>query len=310
MSPALASVNVDVVGALLLSSQRPIKERFRALFTLKAVRSEAAISWMAKAFSDPSALLKHEVAYCLGQTQLSLAIPILAGVLSDRQGQEPIVRHEAAEALAAIGGNDALQLVKDFSNDPVQEVRETCQLALAKLEFQQKCLDGLEKAEVVGDEGGNTWGSVDPAPPLLEVDPIVLKTVLLNPEEELFIRYRAMFSLRNRRDEESILVLAEALSCPSSALFRHEVAFVLGQVASPLALPQLLARLRDEQENPMVRHEAAEALGDIPGVKLEEVMSKYLHPEVDPILRESCEIALDMADYNNSKEFQHLTLSA
>merc|ERR1712156_1270363 len=91
----------------------------------------------------------------------------------------------------------------------------------------------------------------------------------------------------------------------SSALFRHEIAFVLGQVASPLASEQLLTRLRDENENPMVRHECAEALGDIPGVEIEAEMAKYLDPKVDPVVRESCVIALDMADYNNSKEFQY-----
>merc|ERR1719427_2633422 len=118
----------------------------------------------------------------------------------------------------------------------------------------------------------------------------------------LFDRYRAMFSLRNRGDEASILALAEGLLC-SSALFRHEVAFVLGQAASPLAKEQLLERLRDEQENAMVRHEFAEALGDIPGVDIKTEMENYLDPSVDPVVRESCVIALDMADYNSSQEF-------
>ena len=72
-----------------------------------------------------------------------------------------------------------------------------------------------------------------------------------------------------------------------------------------------------------MRHECAEALGDIPGVEIEAEMAKYLDPKVDPVVRESCvvsnpfsysffstknvssQIALDMADYNNSKEFQY-----
>ena len=37
-----------------------------------------------------------------------------------------------------------------------------------------------------------------------------------------------------------------------------------------------------------MRHECAEALGDIPGVKIEAEMAKYLDPEVDPVVRESC----------------------
>ena len=36
-------------------------QRFRALFTLKSIGGQNAVDWMAKAFNDESALLKHEV---------------------------------------------------------------------------------------------------------------------------------------------------------------------------------------------------------------------------------------------------------
>ena len=53
--------------------------------------------------------------------------------------------------------------------------------------------------------------------------------MLLDEDLPLFDRYRTMFSLRNIGDQDSILALAAGLHC-SSALFRHEIAFVLGQV--------------------------------------------------------------------------------
>lgn len=53
-----------------------------------------AIQWIGKAFADKSALLKHELAYCLGQMQDRRAIPTLTAVLKDRE-QEAMVRHEA-----------------------------------------------------------------------------------------------------------------------------------------------------------------------------------------------------------------------
>lgn len=53
-----------------------------------------AIEWISKAFADQSALLKHELAYCLGQMQDTRAIPTLTAVLKDRE-QEVMVRHEA-----------------------------------------------------------------------------------------------------------------------------------------------------------------------------------------------------------------------
>ena len=40
-----------------------------------------------------------------------------------------------------------------------------------------------------------------------------------------------------------------------------------------------------------MRHECAEALGDIPGVEIEAEMAKYLDPKVDPVVRESCVVS-------------------
>jgi len=293
---AIASAEqLDNVGSLLINPERPLKERFRALFTLKNIGGARAIEWIAKAFEDSSALLKHEVAYCLGQLQDPLAIPILSSVLSDTS-REAIVRHEAAEALGAIGGNDVLSVLEQFAEDPVPEVSETCKLALANLTHRAS----------MNKETENIYGSVDPAPPSDIEDLEKLQMVLLDEKLPLFDRYRAMFSLRNKADDESIKALAKGLEC-SSALFRHEVAFVLGQVASPVAVAELVDRLRDVEENPMVRHECAEALGGIasPGVDVQTELSKYLSGEVPDVIRESCVIALDMADYNNSTEFQY-----
>lgn len=82
------------VGNVLNDHNRPLKERFRALFTLKNIGGSSAIEQIKKGFCDPSALLKHELAYCLGQMQDSSAIPILVDVLKNEK-QEPMVRHEA-----------------------------------------------------------------------------------------------------------------------------------------------------------------------------------------------------------------------
>ena len=44
-------------------------------------------------FADDSALLKHELAYCLGQTKNVAALPTLEAVLAD-ESEDPMVRHE------------------------------------------------------------------------------------------------------------------------------------------------------------------------------------------------------------------------
>lgn len=82
------------IGNLLNDKNRPLKERFRALFTLKNLGGSEAIECIGKCFDDDSSLLKHELAYCLGQMQDAKAIPILTKVLEDLS-QEPMVRHEA-----------------------------------------------------------------------------------------------------------------------------------------------------------------------------------------------------------------------
>lgn len=85
---------IRAIGNVLQDPNRPLKERFRALFTLKNLGGSVAIDCIEKAFNDDSALLKHELAYCLGQMQNKEAIKVLKDVLEDLK-QEPMVRHEA-----------------------------------------------------------------------------------------------------------------------------------------------------------------------------------------------------------------------
>ena len=89
-------------------------------------------------------------------------------------------------------------------------------------------------------------------------------------------------------------------------LFRHEIAFVLGQISSDVAEKALTETLRDGTENEIVRHEAAEALGSIGTDSINAELNKYLGKEVPAVVRESCVIALDILDYNNSDEFKSL----
>lgn len=49
----------------------------------------------APGFADQSALLKHELAYCLGQMKLVSALPVLQTVLENLD-EDPMVRHEVS----------------------------------------------------------------------------------------------------------------------------------------------------------------------------------------------------------------------
>ncbi|XP_069007139.1 deoxyhypusine hydroxylase [Embiotoca jacksoni] len=296
----MASVEqVTAVGQVLVDPRLDLTQRFRALFTLRSLGGAEAIEWIGKAFDDESALLKHELAYCLGQMQDRRAVPTLTAVLRDTQ-QEPMVRHEAGEALGAIGDSAVLDLLKEYSQDPVIEVAETCQLAVRRLEWLQS---GGEKQLEDGSTDQNPYCSVDPAPPAVRKSVSELRCSLLDESLPLFERYRAMFALRNLGTEEAVLALGDGLQC-SSALFRHEIGYVLGQMQHPAAVPALRAALERCGENPMVRHEAAEALGSIGKDECLAVLQRY-RSDQERVVKESCEVALDMLEYENSDQFQY-----
>mmetsp|Transcript_11607 Transcript_11607/g.16108 ORF Transcript_11607/g.16108 Transcript_11607/m.16108 type:complete len:160 (-) Transcript_11607:111-590(-) len=73
---------------------------------------------------------------------------------------------------------------------------------------------------------------------------------------------------------------------------------VLGQMAHPSSLECLGESLRRVEEHEMVRHESAEALGAIEGRwdDVEKVLREFVDDE-DVVVKESCLVALDAADY-------------
>ena len=137
----------------LCSEKTPLPLRFRALFSLKHLarhstgeESRAAVDAIAAAFASPSALLKHELAYCLGQTANSAAVPHLRHVLEDLK-EDPMCRHEAAEALGALGDKDSLVLLQHFRDREGEEVvvKETCEIAIDRIEWENSKLRKEEK---------------------------------------------------------------------------------------------------------------------------------------------------------------------
>jgi len=314
---AATKETIDALEKRLLNATGdiPLHNRFRALFTLKSLKSEAAIAAIAKGFKDESALLKHELAYCLGQMKNPLALPVLQEVLAD-MNEDPMVRHEAAEAMGAISAESSIPILKQYLNDPNRSVRETCEIALAKIEWDISPEGKAHHSAPTSED--RTYTSVDPAPPtsgLLKGKPATedlsrdsiesLRIALTDPALSLFERYRAMFALRNIGTDEAVDALASGFS-DDSALFKHEIAFVFGQLLSPHSVPALVEVLRNAKESDMVRHEAAEALGGIgtPEVlpHLKEWMARNDSPRV---VRESCQIAIDMWEYENSDQFQY-----
>ncbi|KFM24869.1 Deoxyhypusine hydroxylase [Auxenochlorella protothecoides] len=245
---------------------------------------------------DDSALFRHEVAFCLGQRQDPAAIQTLESILRDT-AEHPMVRHEAGEALGAIGSPACIPPLRDHAADGCLEVAQTCQLALQRIEF-------LEGHEPCDPSAPQRYLSVDPTPPAPAATPTpALAATLLDDGARIFDRYRALFALRDRGGEEALEALAGAFAS-SSALLKHEVAYVLGQMQDARAVACLKRVLGDAGEAAMVRHEAAEALGAIADRACLALLQQYTE-DAEPIVADSCIVALDMLEFEQSGGFQY-----
>lgn len=224
------------------------------------------------------------------------------------------VRHEAGEALGAIGTPECLQLLEHYQGDPCLEVAQTCQLALQRIQYYnrmqklhpstpehlsspgtatmrdssagtpQGIFEGTHNSISAAEESACPYLSVDPAPAAPASTPTQqLSAALLDERAPIFERYRALFALRNKvsvltsqlawtqgkcvpvyEDTRSTLHHIAAQSdlgagtCSKStaiaqggaqairalddcmkscsALLKHEVAYVLGQMQDAAAL--------------------------------------------------------------------------
>lgn len=234
-------------------------------------------------------------------------------------------RHEAAEALGALGDQGSLEILKGLRDDELEVVvvRETCEIAVARIEWEssderkrEALRDRFVHAGLHCRECANSisdFASIDPAPPTEKSQTSVedLEKTLLDTKLPLFLRYRAMFGLRDLASPPdlpsaipAVHALAKGLEDPS-ALFRHEIAFVFGQLSHPASIPALTASLGNIDEESMVRHEAAEALGslgDEDGV--EETLRKFLNDK-EQVVRESVVVALDMAEFEKTGQTEY-----
>ena len=282
--------------------------------------------------TSKSALLRHDVVFCLGQRGSSTALPVLAERLRDKR-EHPMVRHEAAEAAGAIGCPGAWLLVAEHLDDATREVAETCQLAVQRMawyemeqeeENKKQKKKRIEKEEKKGGDGEGEdqndddnddqqkpveikrYLSVDPAPPADPGTPTeeLVSALLDEASTPIFDRYRALFSLRDAGGAAAVAALCRALRQSSSALLKHEVAYVLGQMQDPRSLEALRECLADAGEHGMVRHEAAEALGAL-GAEAAAPALEEGSADEDPVVAQSCVVALDVLAHERSGAFEY-----
>ena len=300
----------ESLTATVRDASNPIGMRMRAAYFLRTVhaneveRQASVVAALSDGLTDKrhGSLMRHEFAYVMGQLRDERCCPVLEKTLQN-ESDCVMVRHEAAEALGAIGASRSkpvLEQVRD-DNDRVPELAETCQIAIDVMEWREKGGDPEEMPAACACML-NPYSSIDPAPPHpshASKSMEQLGDILCDATLPIFSRYRAMFSLRNIGGAEAVAQLCRTLTQDtSSALLRHEVAYVLGQMQHPDSVEALEESLRRTNEHKMVRHESAEALGAIEGrwEDVERILSEF-KTDKDDVVRESCLVALDAADY-------------
>ena len=297
---------------ILLNDSESIRLRTGALFKLRTIGTLDAVMILEEALikERSSDLLRHEVCYCFGQMLETQANKeeiqkfLYKEVFEEPKKYSSIVLHEAAEALGNISSENNVKLLQQFLDYEDDIIKETCLMSVENINW----MTNTDKGQ---SEGLNNLKLIhhtnDPAPPFnFKLEPYStvekIKNILHNDEVSLFNRYRALFTLREFNNEDAVKALCECfdktLKNKFSPLFKHEVSFILGQMCEKAksALDFLEQVLKDEEEDPIVRHETALTLGEI--TKSKALLEEYTKHE-NQLIRESCEIALDFVDYWN-----------
>jgi deoxyhypusine monooxygenase len=107
-------------------------------------------------------------------------------------------------------------------------------------------------------------------------------------------RIRALYALKQQKDEAAARVLLDAIRTTDSVLYQHEIIYNIGQFGFAFTVPALGDVLEDRSFDVVSRHEAIEAMGAIADASALPVLSKYAADasESAPI-RESCDLAIE-----------------
>jgi deoxyhypusine monooxygenase len=113
----------------LLDQAENVGKRNHAAYLLRTLGGAESIEAIQAGLrlKPDSTLLRHELAYILGQMQDESACCTLEEVLADT-ADDVMVRHEAAEALGAIGASRSEDVLRRFTSDPAPEVAQTCEV--------------------------------------------------------------------------------------------------------------------------------------------------------------------------------------
>ncbi len=118
---------------------------------------------------------------------------------------------------------------------------------------------------------------------------------ILDLNENKAKRIRAAFKLENMGTDESVRILGKSLETDPSPIVRHEAAFALGETANPKVAGPFLMKAVENDKDVFVRHESLLALATLGDESFKPFIKKYLK-DPDKHISESAEIALERFD--------------
>lgn len=119
-------------------------------------------------------------------------------------------------------------------------------------------------------------------------------SALTNPNITVKDKYDTLFHLKAHDTYEAVQALISNYNAlMGSELLQHEMMYILGQIDKPFVIDFLISVLNSENEAPVVRHEAGEALANYHGDK-ERILielEKFVNSEVS-VIRSTARIAI------------------
>ena len=137
---------------------------------------------------------------------------------------------------------------------------------------------------------------------------IQMGRILNDLDEPLKKRFRALFTLRNLKGQQSIDLINKVLLNDKSVLLKHECCYCLGQMNDANAIAYLIDCLDNKKENEIVRHEAAEALGNLVQTDDQHIIERLKVNQKDDsdIVNQTCELALELAAWRADKSEEEI----
>lgn len=223
-----------------------------------------------------------------------------------------LVRHEAAFCLGETASFDAKKVLEEvLESDDSIVVKHECLVSLGTIgdEISEKLvekylnydLEEISSSAIVGKERISQVDFFEDKTKYELID--ITKNKNSNRNEII----QAMFKLQNIGDESSSSAIGNILLNYNCPIVRHEAAFALGEIATNISI-EILEKSLETEKNSVVIHEILFALGSTGSESVIGVLEKYLKNK-EYIVSESSKIAIDRikilkAPYRGTVEFK------